>query len=251
MPVADTAGFLVVYPNGLKDSNNNQYWNVGWSWLPNTNDVGFVATLIDTIYSRYNINRAKVYAAGLSNGGFMSYVLGARLSNKIAAVASVSGGIAPTVFDTLAPARPIPTLEMHGTQDVLVPHNGGNGQFPSVHTDSVFYFWGNNNLCNLVIDTTTLANPNMSDGSSIQLYEFIDESCEFNSRLYRIIGGVHLDWPGPSSGANMDINAGVVIWNFFNQFELNDITAVADPDSIHTPFISVFPQPAVSQVTIS
>ncbi|MEO6166113.1 MAG: PHB depolymerase family esterase, partial [Chitinophagales bacterium] len=145
MPVADTAGFLVAYPNGLTDNLGNQYWNVGWPWLPNTDDVAFVSVLIDTLHSRYNIDMNSVYATGFSAGGFMSHLLAAKLSTRITACASVSGGMAPGVFDTIVPQRPVPIIEMHGTADGLVPYDGNTGQFASVNTDSLIHFWAVNN----------------------------------------------------------------------------------------------------------
>jgi polyhydroxybutyrate depolymerase len=245
-------GFLVVYPNGLPDPNhdNNQYWNVGWPWLPNTNDIGFVSTLIDTVYARHTIDLQRVYASGFSNGGFMAFLLGANLSNKIAAVAAVSGGIVPSVYDTLVPKCPIPTLAIHGTADNIVPYNGGGGMFASVHVDSVFAFWGRNNQCTHEVDTTYLPNLVSGDGSTVILFQFKNDSCLYESRLYRIVGGGHIDWPGSSVPGNQDMNACSEIWNFFKPHMLNGVSCEVsrhdDPISI-----SLYPVPAQDEVTIS
>jgi len=253
MPVADTAGFLVVYPNGLMDPfhSNNQYWNVGWSWLPNTNDVGFVSALIDTVHARHSTDTQRVYASGMSNGGFMAFLLGANLSNKIAAVASVSGGIAPSVYDTLVPKRPIPTLAIHGTADNLVPYNGSGGMFASVHADSVFAFWGLHNQCAPEVDTTNLPNLATGDGSTVVLFEFKNEACLYDSRLYRIVGGGHVDWPGSSVPGNQDINACSEIWIFFKTYTLPPMVSSEDPHSDDAISISLYPVPAQDEVTIS
>ena len=253
MPVADTAGFLVVYPNGLKDPfhSNNQYWNVGWPWLPNTNDVGFVSTLIDTVNARHHIDLQRVYASGMSNGGFMAFLLGANLSNKIAAVAAVSGGIVPSVYDTLVPKRPIPTLSIHGTADNIVPYNGGGGMFASVHVDSVFTFWGLHNQCTPEVDTTYLPNLASGDGSTVVLFEFKNESCLYDSRLYRIVGGGHIDWPGSSIPGNQDMNACSEIWNFFKTYTLPPVVSAEDPHSDDAISISLYPVPVLDEVTIS
>ena len=108
----------------------------------------------------------------------------------------------------------------------------------------VFYFWGHNNLCSMTLDSMMLPDMNTTDGSTVQLLTFSDTSRQFESGLYRIIGCVHLDWPGPGSGANKDFNAGVEIWNFFNQYQLSEFTSVAEPGVDPHPYISVFPQPA-------
>jgi polyhydroxybutyrate depolymerase len=253
MPVADTAGFLVVYPNGLMDPfhSNNQYWNVGWSWLPKTNDIGFVSALIDTVHARHNTDTQRVYASGMSNGGFMAFLLGANLSNKIAAVASVSGGIVPSVYDTLVPKRPIPTLAIHGTADNLVPYNGSGGMFASVPVDSVFAFWGLHNQCTPEVDTTYLPNLATGDGSTVVLFEFKNESCLYDSRLYRIVGGGHVDWPGSSVPGNQDINACSEIWNFFNTYTLDTVVSAEDPHSDDAISLSLYPVPVLDEVTIS
>jgi len=251
MPVSDTGGFLVVYPNGLKDPNNNQYWNVGWPWLPNTNDIGFVSTLIDTVNARHNIDLHRVYTSGMSNGGFMAYLLGANLSNKIAGVAAVSGGIDPGVYDTLVPKRPIPTLAIHGTADNMVPYNGGGSMFPSVHADSIFAFWGLNNQCTPEVDTTYLPNLNTGDGSTVVLFQFKNESCLYGSRLYRIVGGGHINWPGSSVPGNQDINACSEIWNFFKTYTLDTVVSSEDPHREDAISISLYPVPVLNELTIS
>src|SRR5258706_3847373 len=86
-PIADTAGFLIVHPNGTVDQLGNQHWNVGWG-TSTVDDVGFTNALIDSLSAQYDINQDRVYSTGMSNGGFMSYKLACDLSNRIAAIAS-------------------------------------------------------------------------------------------------------------------------------------------------------------------
>ena len=82
--VADTAGIIVAYPNGIDET-----WNI--SSITGTDDVGFISALIDTINLQYSIDLNRVFATGMSMGGFMSYRLACELSGKIAAIASVAG----------------------------------------------------------------------------------------------------------------------------------------------------------------
>src|SRR5438270_2018037 len=72
---ADAHGVLAVYPQGWRRS-----WNDG---RPNTpaaqshvDDVKFISMLVDTLSADYGIDRTRVFASGLSNGGFMSQRLG-------------------------------------------------------------------------------------------------------------------------------------------------------------------------------
>jgi polyhydroxybutyrate depolymerase len=114
---ADRRGILVAYPAGLVRS-----WNAGAccgsSALLNVRDVAFAADVIDTVAREYCVDRRRVYATGMSNGGFLSHRLACELSERIAAVAPVAG-----VLGVLkcAPQRPVPVMSFHGVLDGLVP----------------------------------------------------------------------------------------------------------------------------------
>ena len=73
--IADTAGFILVYPQALEDPNDGGSTN----WLhkepTDHKDEFFVETLIDTLSSVYNIDNSRVYACGYSLGGMFSYTL--------------------------------------------------------------------------------------------------------------------------------------------------------------------------------
>ena len=79
--IADTANFIIVVPNGLLDASNIQHWN--YFDANGEDDTGFISMLIDEINSNYAVNTDRVYAAGMSNGGFMSIHLACHISNKI------------------------------------------------------------------------------------------------------------------------------------------------------------------------
>ncbi|KAF0195712.1 MAG: hypothetical protein FD166_2885, partial [Bacteroidetes bacterium] len=120
--IADTGRFVVVYPNGVDNA-----WNVGFSGGSTADDVGFLSALIDTLHQQYNIDYERVYATGLSNGGFMSYRLACELGNRIAAIAPVAGTMTDESLLACAPQRMMPVLHIHGTADLIVNYNGGFG----------------------------------------------------------------------------------------------------------------------------
>jgi polyhydroxybutyrate depolymerase len=97
-PIADTANFLMVYPNGTS-SGGSQFWNAGISPL-GVNDISFLSNLIDSLKAQYNIDLNRVYSTGMSNGGFMSHTLACELSNRITAIASVTGSIFVSQYGT-------------------------------------------------------------------------------------------------------------------------------------------------------
>ena len=84
-------------------------------------DVTFVAKLLDDLATVVNVDPKRVYATGMSNGGMMCYRLAAELSDRIAAIAPVSGTMA---IDDYKPKRPVPVMHFHGTADNIVPFNG-------------------------------------------------------------------------------------------------------------------------------
>lgn len=110
--VADTAKFVVVYPNGI---------NKGWD-ISGTTDTRFIEAIIDTMYNRHHINRNRVYVSGFSMGGMMTYHCMAKLSHKIAAFGPVSG--IPVDYRNPSGARPVPIIHTHGTGDNVVYYNG-------------------------------------------------------------------------------------------------------------------------------
>ncbi len=64
---AEKSEFIVVYPQGIK-----QDWNVGFgmSNVKGTNDVGFIDTLLTHLIEEFRIDEQRVFATGLSRGGF-------------------------------------------------------------------------------------------------------------------------------------------------------------------------------------
>lgn len=110
--VADTAGFVVVYPEGV-----NKAWDIG-----GMTDIRFLETIIDTMYARCHINRNRVYLTGFSMGGMMTYHAMAKMGNKIAAFGPVSG--IPVDYREPSGVRPVPIIHTHGTADNVVYYNG-------------------------------------------------------------------------------------------------------------------------------
>ncbi len=219
--VADTAGFIAVYPNAVET-----HWNSGigddpgWP-TPNVDDVGFISALIDTLYANYRINLRRVYTCGMSNGGFMSYKLACQLSSRIGAAASVAGAVANSTAASCVPANETPILLMHGTLDPLVPYSGTPYWLSAEHG---LQHWLALNGCTGPPDTVLLPDVDTTDGCTVQKVSY--GGCSGNSQMvfYRILNGGH-QWPGSTvtlppffGNKNRDINASVEIWNFVKNF---------------------------------
>ena len=144
-PVADREGFIVVYPSGAR-GNGPGHWRTGDRA---GRDVVFISDLIDKLSAEYNIDPARIYANGLSNGGGMSFVLSCTLSNRIAAVGMVNAAqLLPWSWCT--DTRPVPMITFHGTADPVVPYTGGKTwvaprAFPHVPTWTAN--WAKRNRC--------------------------------------------------------------------------------------------------------
>ncbi len=194
---SDEEGFIVAYPQGL-----SQRWNVGFGSLKfDTDDVGFIDELIDRLEQKYAIDPNRVYVTGFSNGAMMSYLLGAELSGKIAAIAPVAGSIGSmsNVLERIPdPSEPVSVVVFHGTADTSVLYEGDG--FLSV-AESVS-FWVEHDGCYV-----GPLNETMSDGNVVKsVYSGGENNTEVI--LYTIIGLGH-DWP------TTPISATDIIWEFF------------------------------------
>jgi polyhydroxybutyrate depolymerase len=121
--LAPRAGFVTVYPEGLPVRlriHGEEHEAAGWEMytVEGNRDLAFVRALLDDLERRYCIDRARVFATGFSNGAFFSSLLGCVASDRIAAVAPVSGG---PLGVACSPGRGVPILIQHGRQDPLIP----------------------------------------------------------------------------------------------------------------------------------
>ncbi len=200
----DEGGFIGVVPEGI-----NGYWNDGGSQplvpeIGNVDDVGFVAALTDHLAGRFRIDPLRIYATGLSNGGFLSNRLGVELSARLAAIAPVSGTLGRAIAPNFVPQNPVAVLYMHGTSDDIVPYGGG--QVDNLGGDVISAA----ELVNLWVKADGCATPARAE----QLPRVRRDTytpCRAGTEVvfYTIEGGGH-NWPQP-----MGVEAIQLIWDFF------------------------------------
>ncbi|MES2515866.1 MAG: T9SS type A sorting domain-containing protein [Bacteroidota bacterium] len=246
-PIADTANFLMVYPNGTY-SSGQRFWNAGIS-AALVNDIAFLSALIDSLDLTYNINLNRVYSCGMSNGGYMSHTLACELSNRITAIASVTGAIFTTQYGpNCHPMRPVPVMQIHGTNDPTVPYNGSSSSMP---IDSVVKYWVTKNNCNPVATFSNVPNTNTGDGCTVEHYKYGGGISGSSVELYKVINGAHT-WPGSPfviGVTNLDMNASKEIWRFFNKYNLSMLTSVEE-NNVFKQSITLYPNPANSVLNI-
>ena len=130
---AESMNFIVAGLNGAVYEGASS-WNAGNCCTNATtyeeNDLLFASTVIDFVSSKYSVDKSRIWAIGHSNGGMMAYRLACDLSEKITAVAVVTGAL---VDETCNPTKPVSTLHIHGNLDPTIPfHGGGKFQTPSI-----------------------------------------------------------------------------------------------------------------------
>jgi polyhydroxybutyrate depolymerase len=223
--VAEAEGFIVVYPDGTLDDQGTTHWNVGWGGST-VDDIGFTSALIDSISEDYSINQERVYSTGMSNGGFMSYQLACELSDRIAAIASVTGSMNIGWFNSCNPNHPIPVMEIHGDSDLTVSYNA------SSFTESIpdiLDFWASFNNCNSTPVITSVPDINTLDGCTAEHSIWENGSNGATVEHYKIIDGEHT-WPGAlaiTGVTNQDIIASEKIWEFFRRYDINGVVESA------------------------
>ena len=244
--IADTAGFILVHPNGTIDGTGSTHWNSGWG--TGVDDVGFTSAMIDSIASEYSIDLGRVFSTGMSNGGFMSYHLACELSNRIAAIASVTGTMTFGSPSTCSASHPTPIMEIHGTADPTVPYDGNSTMTP---IPVVLMHWLGFNNCSPDPVVTPVPDINQVDGCTADhlLYPGGDNGTEIEH--YRINDGGHT-WPGaifPIGVTNYDFNASEKIWQFFAQYDINGRIVGID-ESFKESKVQLSPNPGNGQITI-
>lgn len=245
-PVADTANFILIHPEGTLDNSGNTFWNAFGSPSETVDDVGFLSALIDSIASEYNIDMNRVYSTGMSNGGFMSYKLACDLSSRIAAIASVTGAMIDPAFLPCGAVHPTPVMQIHGTADPTVPYLGSVGVLGA---EAGVAYWVNYNNCNATAIETAVPDIDQTDACTADhfLYSGGDEGSSVE--LYRINGGGHT-WPGSNpflafGVTNMDFSASGEIWRFFSQYELDVLSTDILDEEIENS-LNVYPNPSTS-----
>ncbi len=223
----ETAGFVSVFPSGTGRVAEALTWNggncCGRAMKDQVDDVDFVRRLIDHLDRWLPIDRDRIYATGMSNGGMMSYRLAAQLSDQIAAIAPVGG---PIGCLECTPERPVPVCHFHGTRDEFAPYQGGIGRrslsktrFYSV--EQSIETWVRANSCHATPVVEDLPATN-DDGTSVTRSIFGGGRNGSEVWLHTIHGGGHT-WPGRATTLQMlgpvtrNLHANDVMWEFFQR----------------------------------
>jgi polyhydroxybutyrate depolymerase len=236
--IADDEGLIVVTPDGVDRHWNDGRVTTGYrAHEQKVDDVGFIAALIDSLSKEHKIDERRIYVAGISNGGMMSYRLGLELPDKIAAIAPVVAAIPEPLTGEKWRDVPVPAVIVNGTEDPLVPWDGGEvkvlrktaGRVLSV-PDSVAY-WTRHNHLDIKPRVSQVPDYDPSDGMRVIKSEYPGVSSNQDVVFYAVEGGGHT-WHGPRpfvqylppariGRACKDFDATEAIWQFFSKHPLS------------------------------
>lgn len=228
--LADQYGFIVVYPQGFEG-----HWNDCKIMGPyaakreNIDDSGFLQALAKQMVVDHNIDPARIYVTGVSNGGSMTLCLALKTPEFARAYAVVAASVPTPENMSVAPKRdPVSILFMNGTSDPINPWQGGDvvlwpvlaNRGPVLSTPaSVEYFRLRAGLEGRPL-VSQFPDLDPSDDSTVELSQWSAPGRP-SVALYAIKGGGHLV-PHPAAhgmyllgNSNRDIHAANEIWEFF------------------------------------
>jgi len=224
---ANTAGFIVAYPQGAIRSGSGYDWNIpgvplfGGKPVPagSANDISFISQTITYLQQHYCVDPSRVDVTGFSGGARLTSQLGCDLSARVAAIAPVSGLRLPSPCPA---TRPVPVISFHGTADPVDPYNGNGQAYWTYSVPTAAQRWGAQDACGAT-PTTTTTNPQLT------LTQYNECAGGAVVSLYTIAGAGHT-WPGgpPLSrsitrvlGPQSQIQASSMIAAFFKQHPLS------------------------------
>ena len=184
-------------------------------------DIAFLNQMLDQLALKYSIDTRRIYAAGLGDGGFMALRVGCSMADRVVAVAAVSTTLPKTMI--CLPSRPLPALFIDGTDDPIIPYNGGTykpGQFHVLSAEDSAKGWAKFDRCG---EKPTQGKLPASEKGSKEIRTLTFSGCQDNAQvvLYSIKGGGNT-WPGGEQylsekevgKTSTDLNANEVLWSF-------------------------------------
>lgn len=223
---ADAEGFLAVFPQGRLErpddpmdlasdpsdpSRNIRSWSDGSGATPASragiDDVAFVRSVLEDIRRTHEVDEARIYLTGFSNGATMSYYLGTRLAADVAAIAPVAG----LLYES-GPPEPVSLMHVVGELDAAPPQGAqGSG---NAYVPDPLARWRRSLACP--------ERPAVEDAAALRVETF--SPCEGGSAVvfYLFKGAGHVypgasEFFGPRLPAADAVRIADVVWDFFER----------------------------------
>ena len=196
-PLSDERGFLYAYPDGTPDLDGNRFWNATDACCnffdARVDDSVYLTEVILDIEARYSILPRQVFIIGHSNGAFMAYRMACDHADLVSGIVSLAGAMWEDAA-SCQPSQPVSILEIHGTDDPLVPFDGGSllgRAFPSTATTVSDWLAfdgcsdGGTSLPNLDLDSKL-------SGAETTVTRYGECKPRISAELWTIVGGGHI-----------------------------------------------------------
>lgn len=214
--LADLHGFAVCWPQGAEDGTGHNCWNVGYPFQADyrIDDTAYLRRLVRHLQKNFGVSRRNVFLTGMSNGGEMCYKMAAEHPETFSAIASIAG--LTLVSMSTDYRRPVPFMEVHGTDDSVSawcgdPENrGGWGAYLSVPAALSHII-----SANRCVGETISEIP--SEHKRVILHRFTGGLPAFKNGspadvlLYEVLGGDH-------SWSERYIPTCDLVWEFFSRY---------------------------------
>lgn len=207
---ADAEKFIVVYPQAV---GNPTVWNTGFSSISNNgaDDVAFIRALANKLEHDLKIDTRRIYCCGFSSGAIMTYLLGAEMSHRFAAIGVAAGFVGVkqpdgSIKEDPIPALPVSVIAFHGKKDQTIFYNGGGSLVDCLSVADSIAFWVKADGC----ASPGQAVPTQDANLSIEDYDKCKDRSEVT--LYTFANGTH-EWPKLQN--NDHFSATDAMWEFF------------------------------------
>lgn len=212
---------VLIFPQGtIAEGKGDTGWYTGGDCSSiEVCDLSFLERLIDLSIEELAVDSSRVYISGFSNGAFMAYTTACFLSNKVAAIAPVSGSLSPEDYEECNPQRPVPIIHIHGNNDSQIPLNGNDYITP---VESVFSYWSTFNQC----DSSYVIDGEDYNGDGFAWYSEISSDCQQGVSInYTYLEDFGHEWPSDNTnkGIAADINGASFIWDFLLKYDINGL----------------------------
>jgi polyhydroxybutyrate depolymerase len=223
---SDKQGSIVVYPDGLQ-----RHWNDGrirYATQRHQDDVGFVRDILKKLENEMNIDKARIYVCGMSNGGLFSQRLICEVPDIFAAAASVAATF--PADNSIAPSKPFSIMYMLGKDDPIMPFEGGDirifrqSRGKVLSGDQSVATWVKYDDCPLIPSVSTYGERGANLSIDSKTYGPGKSGSEV---VYCVVQGGGHCWPGGWQymfpkiiGYTSPINANDIIWHFFSRHKL-------------------------------
>lgn len=232
--LARSKKIMLIAPDGTKASNGKQAWNdcrADATTNAPTDDVSFLAALIDHAINEFGADPQRIYVFGQSNGGGMAYRVGIELGPRLAAI-GVQSSLMAARSNCKPPSHPLPVFITHGTADKIAPYGGGEvtafgltGRGSGISVDDSVAIW--RDLAGLKDSPAIHRYPHLqaSDQTSATRTTWGTDPANIQVELLRIDGGGHtassrtenLGWLLRKlvGEMNHDVDTPEAAWQFF------------------------------------